>query len=229
MKIERIDWDSNFFNFEVGKVSIDSKINSLFGNYKLLISNEESDEVIQGFTNKFSDVKIIFNKFIKQNSTIKKSNNDIVDADMIKFNVNEVYNLAYESGKFSRFYLDKNFGESKFKELYKVWVDNSLNKKIADKTFFILNNKKIIGFITFKINDAIANVGLFAVLYDYQGRGIGKDLISSLEYYCLNNNIEEINIPTQLKNKNACKFYEKMGYTGINKIFLKHYWKNGII
>lgn len=229
MKIERIDWDSDFFNFEIGKIFNESTVNSSVDGYQLLISNEESQEVILGFTNSFSEVKIIFNKVLKQNLQFRILKNLIVDADLIKFDVNEVYNLAYESGKFSRFFLDKNFGKNKFKQLYRVWVDNSINKKVADKIFFILDRDKIVGFITFKIDLKIATVGLVAVLPSYQGLGIGRELVFSVENYCLKNKITEINIPTQLINEAAVCFYKKIGYSVVKRINIKHFWKNDSI
>ena len=65
--------------------------------------------------------------------------------------INVLYELAFESGKYSRFKLDKNFSEIDFRKLYKKWVDNSLNLEIADEVLVYKISDIIQGFITYKI------------------------------------------------------------------------------
>ena len=87
-------------------------------------------------------------------------------------------------------------------------------------------NENILAFVTFKIKDNLAQIGLIAVSPNSQGKGLGKNILLKVENYCFQNNIKTLLIPTQLENVIACNFYSKMGYKISEKIVVKHFWKN---
>lgn len=229
MQIERINWDSDFFNFEIGLIVNDSGSNSSAQSYSLLISNAEYPIIPTGFEKKFSEIKLIFNK--KTNGLFQKNKikNLVVDSDLVKLETGQIYDLAYESGKYSRFLLDKNFGEDNFKSLYRIWVDNSIKKRISDKIFLAFEGERIVGFITLKISGNIGEIGLLGVASSYQGSGIGSDLVHTVENYCLQIGVTEVNIPTQLINQDAVQFYHKLGYSILKRINITHFWRNDTI
>ena len=138
---------------------------------------------------------------------------------------NSLFELAYESGKYSRYKQDVNILEDRFKKLYQFWIKNSFNKTFADKIFYFKENENIVGFVTLKINNDIAKIGLIAVSPNYQGKGIGKKLIAKTENFCFENNVKTLQIPTQMENLEACNFYKKMGYEISEKINIKHFWE----
>jgi dTDP-4-amino-4,6-dideoxy-D-galactose acyltransferase len=82
-----------------------------------------------------------------------------------------------------------------------------------------------LGFISYKIFGDYAIVGLIAVRPEHQGKGVGKKLLAAVENELSYKLIKELRIPTQLKNKQACGFYAKLGYKMIEQISIKHYWK----
>jgi dTDP-4-amino-4,6-dideoxy-D-galactose acyltransferase len=133
--------------------------------------------------------------------------------------------LAFESGKFSRFKLDNNFKQHEFEALYKTWVDNSFSKEFADAILVCKEKNIILGFITYKIIEDNAIIGLLGVCDKHQGKGIGRALLVEVENELSNKQIKELRIPTQLQNKQACGFYTKLGYNIIEKTIVKHYWR----
>ena len=228
MEIKRLDWDSDFFKIEIGELI---KLNSNQGNilYDLIyvkqIENNEFE--IENFLNTFKETKIVFKKELNKENKILDIDN-IFDFDSRKINAELLYPLAFESGKFSRFKLDTKFGNDKFELLYKKWVDNSISKIFADKIFYYQSEKEVIGFVTVKNSNDFSTIGLIAVNNNYQGKGIGKQLINFVENYCLVLNINELRIPTQKENISACNFYMKLGYSIFEKLVLKHYWKKNL-
>lgn len=224
MKIKKLDWDSNFFGFEVGEIDTNSKFSNS-ENFELIVVKQTQNQTfeIQNFKNTFQETKVVF---VKKLISISKTSIDesIIDYDNNPINKDSLYPLAYESGKFSRFKLDIRLNE-KFKILYSKWVDNSLNKEFADKVFYFKNDSEIVGFVTVKNNNKYSTIGLIAVSQNYQGQGIGKKLLLKIEEYCISINILELRIPTQKENLLACKFYSKMGYTIFEETILKHYWR----
>jgi len=223
--IKRLDWDSNFFNLKIGEIIYDENYKEIdISDYDLIygVSNEDFQLKLSGFENTFSETKIIFIKSPKADIPISES---IFKLDEAIIDRKELYLLAYESGKNSRFFLDKKFDEKHFKKLYRAWIDNSISKKIADEVLVYFEENKLKGFVTYKTNNSTAFVGLIAVNPNNQGKGVGAKLLRFLENSAFEKEIKEIIIPTQLSNVQACSFYQKQGYSIKNKTYIKHYWK----
>ena len=231
MEIRKLDWDSYFFGFPIGYIFIDKEPPSNFSKilnsdiYTLIqIKSKQLINIIsETHSLSYSEVKIIFSKNL---SGISDIDIHIIDFEEAPLEENLLYDLAYESGKYSRYKQDHNISETKFKELYQLWIKNSINKSFADKIYYIKENDKILGFVTFKIKQEEAQIGLIAVLPNSQGKGFGKNLLKKVENFCLENNVKTLHIPTQLENITACNFYTKLGYEISEKIIIKHFWKN---
>lgn len=223
--IEEKKWDSDFFNLKIGEVNLsDGEDYSNFTDYDLLyvVSDEDFELEIDGFSNSFSEQKV---KFHKKLNEIFQTNKNVFSHSETEYNIQEIYQLAFESGKQSRFLLDKNFGIQKFKELYCLWIDNSISKTFADDVLLYKSNEEVVGLLTYKITDDKATVGLIAVSNEQQGKGIGGILLEHLETVLYQKKITSLIIPTQFENKQACNFYHKQGYSIFENTFIKHYWK----
>ncbi|WP_396187063.1 GNAT family N-acetyltransferase [Flavobacterium sp.] len=226
MRIKHLDWDSSFFNKKIGllELSNDSNFSEIQNDFDLIyvVSDKDIAIEIKDYKQSHSENKIVFSKKIFQKNDSTDANIFLVLEDSIK---DEIYELAFESGRFSRFILDPNFGQLEFEKLYKKWVDNSFNKEFADAILVYKEQNKILGFVTYKVWDKQATIGLIGVCSKHQGKGIGKNLIQSVEIELANKGVSELRIPTQLQNEKACFFYTKMGYEIIENKILKHYWK----
>lgn len=225
-KIKTLSWDSNFFGKKVGEITMDNcKTFEPSGNFDLIVVKETSDLPIEveGFTETFQETKVIFCKDLKILNEVDSS--IFFDTDNTNNQWEDFKNLAYESGKMSRFLQDPNFGEEKFTELYDQWIINSLNKKFAEKVFFISDNEKPISFVTIQKDNNIGKIGLIATLPEFQGKGLGKILLKFAENFCIEKGLMKMEIPTQGENKQACNFYEKLGYKLKEKMIIKHFWK----
>ncbi len=226
MIIKHLDWDSSFFNKKIGLLDLSNNCpySKSQNDYDLIyvINNEEIAIDITNFKQSYSENKIVFSKKIVQS---KESANANIFSELKNSPKKEIYDLAFESGKFSRFNLDLNFKKSEFRKLYKKWVDNSFNKEYADAVLVYKEQNIILGFVTYKVWEGFATIGLIGICPKHQGKGIGKKLIQSVEKKLVAIGVNELRIPTQLQNKIACLFYTKMGYEIIENKILKHYWK----
>jgi dTDP-4-amino-4,6-dideoxy-D-galactose acyltransferase len=121
--------------------------------------------------------------------------------------------------------LDKNLAHQ-FDDLYDLWLINSLNKTIADKTYVIKNDKEqVVSFLTSKIKNNRGNIGLIATDEKYMGRGYGSKLIAHLHKWYLENNIKCSDVVTQQSNVQACTFYSKIGFSVIKEELVYHWWR----
>ena len=225
MEVNKLDWDSNFFNIKVGEIiNPDTNYIVLKEKFDLIYlkSEKNSEATIEGYVNSFTETKVLYAKLIDQKREI---NQNIFSLSESNTNIDDLYNLAFESGKMSRFNLDKKFGRVKFEELYIKWIDNSINRTFADDIFVYQENNKTLGFVTHKIDEDFATIGLVAVDSFSQGKGIGGKLIDAVENRLISDGVFKLLIPTQLENTNACCFYEKKGYKISQITIIKHFWK----
>jgi len=233
--IEYLDWDSNFFKKRIGKIyytdtpeiadislvleqakSDNYQLIYCFGNENLLIE----EEILKKYGGKLVDRKIIFTGNTKTTGTKNQSIKEYID-----FEVNDsLLDLAYLSGEYSRYKLDSNFEEKDFKRLYQTWVENSITKKIADKTFVAYLNNNIVGFVTVKKKEGYGQIGLIATCESVQGKGLGRELINTVKQYLSKENIHTLEVATQTDNTGACNFYKKCGLTEKSISNIYHFW-----
>jgi dTDP-4-amino-4,6-dideoxy-D-galactose acyltransferase len=172
----------------------------------------------------YCDEKVVFSgsveNLISTNSTMSVTANTFEPSD---FSILE--SLAFQSGEFSRFFLDQKLPKSAFKTLYSTWLSKSFSKEYADD-YFIASEGQPLGLLTSTIKEGIANIGLLAVDKHSRGRGIGQSLLSHFAKDMQGKGIENVVIPTQRINSNACKFYQSLGLSECENKFIYHCWKN---
>ena len=100
------------------------------------------------------------------------------------------------------------------KQIEKLTNDNKHNIIIG---FENEQTRKIIGFVHAELYESLfmetgLNILGLAVDSNFQGQGIGKKLMSSIEDYALKNNISFIRLNSNVRRVEAHKFYESIGY-----------------
>lgn len=147
---------------------------------------------------------------------VKSYTNKVPSEDLI--------NLAYESGNFSRFRADPNLTEMQFKTVYKTWITNSVNHTVADDVFVIAENSYLLGMITVGEKNGRGDIGLLAVSESARGKNIGTRLVKAAQYYFIQKGFEQSQVVTQQTNIPACKLYEKCGYHIEKTEYFFHIW-----
>jgi dTDP-4-amino-4,6-dideoxy-D-galactose acyltransferase len=230
--IKRLDWDSNFFGYEIGKMVVNPKNEFSIGelkdnDYKLIYVF--SDEPIDTNELILVDTKVIFHKLIEEDKK-KSINSDRCEPfNLVKHDLNKLENMAIESGKYSRFKLDSNFQKNEFERLYLEWIYQSYQKKMALEVLVYSVDEELAGFITItNKNKNLSDIGLVAVDPKFQGKGIGGILLDAAEKYSFVNGYKEIQVVTQEDNINAAKLYRKKGFDFDSKTYIYHYWSNSL-
>jgi dTDP-4-amino-4,6-dideoxy-D-galactose acyltransferase len=181
------------------------------------------EPVLNAYSGKLIDRKILYSQPVEN---IPKQNQlpEMVTSYLEMSVSEELENLAYLSGRYSRFRLDENFEPDDFYRLYKTWIIRSIQKEIADNVFIIKENNAIVGMVTLKYGEENGTIGLMAVSESAQGKGYGKKLIKSCMYDLHKRGISKIEVPTQANNIAACRFYEKCGFTNQSVSNIYHFW-----
>ena len=229
----RKSWDSGFFGFEVGSLSLDKKIpsdelNDLLIKAKkrfrllYLIAKNKEDIQLNIFEKNctYVDERIIFEKRINGNDN--NQDNSTIEYTEVSDGA-ALYELAFESGTYSRFKMDSGFGEEQFESLYRLMIDNALTKGYADR-IFIKKSNKIEGFVTVKQKGDYLNIGLIGVDPEFQGLGVGSSLMKRVENYANEIGANKINVLTQKQNTVARNFYKKQGFHEAIQEYIFHVW-----
>ena len=223
-KFTLLPWDTDFFGFRTGKIEVSeynpSEIHrtaaSVFTEGAELIYLIIPDELDRReiFQDKLIDQKVIFEKSLK---SIAADTQGISDYNKGKVSA-ELYEIALESGKYSRFKTDGQLPDGSYEKLYRIWIEKSVSKEIADKVFVYVDDDRILGLITVKIRNGHGEIGLLGIHPDAQGKGIGSKLISAAENYVFSEGLGVMEVATQYGNSPACRFYAKNGYS-VKSIF----------
>ncbi len=136
----------------------------------------------------------------------------------------ELESLAFQSGEYSRFRVDKSFSQEAFEKLYRTWILRSIRKEIADQVFVAKFSGRVVGMITLAIKNDIGIIGLFAVDKNGRGQGIGKALIAKSIEFFKSRGIKMAKVVTQGANSGACKFYKSCGFYEVASQPLIHFW-----
>ena len=231
-----LDWDSEFFGFKVARLMAD-EIQPLDLKQVLYSLKKDSFKLVYFFVppanpglNKAAkenqgvlvDVKVTYFAGINKNPRLDihpdiiEYRGDRVDGQMI--------DLSLQSGKYSRFKIDRHFKPNRFADLYTLWIKNSVNKKIADSVLVYRPGSTIKGMITLSVQSGMGKIGLIGVDRGERGRNIGSELIKAAKNFFLNRDIFTVNVVTQGRNEAACKFYEKNGFSVGKKENVYHFW-----
>ncbi|MFT3748915.1 MAG: GNAT family N-acetyltransferase [Agriterribacter sp.] len=233
--IKKLNWDSNFFGYNIGSVNISKSDKFNLANLNTTIKHSNYDLIylfcdveLDSFEVQKSipdailvDEKVTFTKSLLAEILPKKKENIFV----IHQGTESLYEIALQIGVHSRFNVDKNIGKSNYEKLYKAWLDESVSRKICDEVFGWVNDGEIEGLMTIGQKKELMNIGLIGVNHQSRGKGIATSLLEHAELYTQTKGLKEIQIVTQKQNLPAINLYLKLGYSqeSVTKIF--HIWK----
>ena len=226
--IVRLDWDSDFFGLEVGKLNYASDIvldKELFQKkaLKFNLVYVFSEHIITSNFLALVDIKVVFKGKIEK--TPYNINLNIQEFDAKIHDLDQLVQLCLESGIHSRFRLDKNFVNNEYEKLYKHWLNKSLSKELAFKTLVYFENNEVLGFVTIGVKELdTSEIGLIAVDKKARGRSIASDLISAVNEISLNLSFKYIQVVTQKNNIPAVNLYTKSGFDELSSTYIYHYW-----
>lgn len=221
------DWDSDFFGIKIMAIDSDgsdpkiiySEIDKLFkNNVKCIYLFSKSEIDLSQYDAILAD---------RKRSYVLKETVDYLTPEPTNYHGSpeSLYNLAYQAGSKSRYKIDPHFSEDKFRQLYRKWIDNSINKEFADYVLVKTYDDIPIGFITAKYKARQLSIGLFATDSNYRNQGIGRSLLRQIISTAHRNQCE-VEVTTQADNHIACKVYENMGFSIASETFVYHIWNS---
>ncbi|MEI7595873.1 MAG: GNAT family N-acetyltransferase [Bacteroidota bacterium] len=227
--IKPLLWDSSFFGYAVGLIELDT-IENIDYNYLKLISKDYRlvyvfcKEELADDRMTLIDEKVTFIKEVNtEYFPLKLNSCKFYNENLSCFD--QLLDLAYISGEYSRFRLDVNFVNDEFKNLYREWITKSVKKINAIETLLFCESGILKGFVTLKKkDDNTSEIGLISVCKDEQRKGVGGFLLGDVELLSSQLGFNRIQVATQRNNERAIRFYENNGYVISDIIKVYHIW-----
>ena len=240
MKIEKLNWDSEFFGLKIGKVNITEDNEFDWCSFKET-----------AYTEKYELIYVFKFQHMLPRKIILKAELDLVDIHVTmakKFNKEhylnipfdfrtklnqiekkECYGIAEETSIVSRFYKEKKIGSNITKKLYRKWIDNALDRSFSDGLFLEKESNSVLGIHLIK-TDNINKIGYFTltgVNSNYKRMGIGNKLwMQSFAYWANESKIEIIRSPFSFQNSESFNFHLKMGFEKIDDTQFVYHFRN---
>ncbi|MBS1955915.1 MAG: GNAT family N-acetyltransferase [Cyanobacteria bacterium SZAS-4] len=125
---------------------------------------------------------------------------------------NRLYNV-------NRFNSDPQFPSAKVREMYSLWLENSFKAGLADIVFTYVLDGNPVGFITatlptkedLSLGFKIGRIPLNAVHPNYHGKGVYTKLVKAAVNWLRSQNVEVIEIKTQLPNAGVHRTWSRLG------------------
>ncbi len=230
MTVRTLDWDSRFFGLRIGRADLQTGTDceelsrrhaEWKQQYDLLYVFDNGAVGFRAAGARLVDKKILYSKPCEPHKPFP--NCTFFNGD---HPTDALYHLALVSGGFSRFKLDQRLPKGSFEQLYSRWIENACPAEGSNRRILISEDEHGVaqGMITFDYQDALGHIGLVAVNTDRQHSGIGSRLIATVESYLFEQGVKTLEVPTQKANTDACRWYEKNGFTIQNKTPIYHWW-----
>lgn len=216
--IEHLPFDSSLFGYPVGKCVADETWNE-----QDFLTQAEAFHLVYLFSKnplipnsnriKAADIKLTFFKDL--NKSVSPDPGIVPYSGLLS---DQLFTLTLGSGIFSRFYTDPNFVDFEFEKLYKIWIQNALDRQE------VLISDDFSGFVSCAVSGNTAQIGLIAVDKNERGKGWAKRLMQAAERKAFLQGARSLSVSTQEINIPASKLYKSLGYEWNERIFIYHYW-----
>lgn len=235
--VQRLDWDSHFFGFGVGRC------NAPFGNaatlsealgrsahegLRLIYGMSPGDDAESASTAKecqglLVDDKLTFEIALQPTSELTLP----PDAGSDACSRRQLRVLAWQSAEYSRFRIDPAMPHGAWRKLYSAWIYNSLNGQIADAVMVVPDsNGRLLGMVSVAHRQQYGQIGLLAVHPESRGRGLGRRLVMAAMARSASAGCTHLQVVTQGANDTACALYRACGMHIAAHQRIHHFWSN---
>lgn len=130
--------------------------------------------------------------------------------------------LARQAGWGSRFRLDHGFAPEVCDEMYRIWLQRSCFREIADQVLIAKLGSVLAGMITVRFSQPVARIGLVSVTPHLQGHGIGRQLLLQVLRAASQAGCTELAVVTQVQNLAAVRLYQSAGFRPFEMLHWYH-------
>lgn len=235
IKAEPLDWDSRFFGIDIFRISEISGEEELAKEFETLrrrgtrlvyCSIPTSPELTPRFLSRWGgalvDRRVTFRCDLDTQARLARWD-DRISLYAEREPSEALIELAIESGRYSRFRTDRRL-EPRYKELFTLWMENSVSGRLADAVIVYSGEDGIQGMVTVASKQSQGQIGLIAVGPRARRAGVGKLLMTHANDWFIKSGNSYAVVVTQAENREACGLYRHCGYRASKKEHTYHFW-----
>jgi dTDP-4-amino-4,6-dideoxy-D-galactose acyltransferase len=132
--------------------------------------------------------------------------------------------LAVQIGQYSRFHKDHHFSSATWQKLYLTWMQNSVNRTIADDVLVIRDAGLVVAVVTVRARENFGEIGLLGVQESRRGAGLGRALVDAAMHWFSEKQLSYVRVVTQGDNQLACQLYKACGFSVDSVENFYHFW-----
>lgn len=233
-----LPWDTEFFGFRVGRVSISRltaqsvatilEWNNAQAIHCLYFSSDGIDpETLRlagqtGF--QFVDVRLDLARSLASPAANPDNGHPIRMAS--PSDLAQLQAIARKSHHDTRFFKDRGFPAARSEALYAEWIRRDMEVNHVLIATSPHQPDRPTGYITCQVDAAARSgrIGLIAVDDEYQGKGIGRALVLAGLNWFRTANCQSVNVATQATNLPAQRLYQAVGFRTIESSVWFHRW-----
>jgi dTDP-4-amino-4,6-dideoxy-D-galactose acyltransferase len=224
--IKELTWDSGLIKRKIGRLTIDAGNLSSLSNalkqaeaegfqYLLCKLTSQDTKVIRKLESEgfyLTDVGVTFGietaEFLARNTSRGPKITDVIIAATQK-DIPDLKKLIPSLFPESRFYHDPFFSRKEADDLYRAWIENSVNGQEADIVFHIPRT----GFVTCKkTGKHSGKIVLIGIKKSGRGKGCGSALLFRAMEWFAGQGTDFVAVRTQFKNLQGINFYLRCGF-----------------
>lgn len=233
MKINYNAFESEYLSIKSGNILLsasefDTLNHSLLCELISIAAREEynlvSLRVPENYTKLLGDIEKTQFQYVEKLLTFSKniSESSVMDPRVkvaASSHLEEIGKLGHEAFTFDRFHADQSIDNARADKLKEAWAMNCLKHR-ADPVL-IYQGEDVEAFSGCIAKNKNVSIDLIAVGKKFQGRGVGRALLSSCEgYFAKTHNI--IQASTQSTNVSSIALYKSCGFKLISKQITFH-------
>jgi len=240
IEINNLEWDSDFFNLSVGKIDISpmEKIEDLSKLKKLILKSKYDllyifSDISQYPLLEFKGISPIHadtHVYLRMDmpSEIEPIEYKLLTVDnisLMNIKVEDLYEISDQIAPVSRFYNDPGIKKKKVIELYRRFIQNSLNGSFGKGLITERNpENKVISLISIDSIDTIGREILIGVNRSYRGKHSGERIFTKSLNYWKDRGIKEIETVVSVRNLKSLDFHLKLGFKIYKIRNVYHLW-----
>ena len=234
MEACRLEWDSEFFGFSVGRVTVsEAEVSSSdicaavesLGCELVYVFLSVTDGLAPYSQSQRIGLAEIAGTHVDRRMVYRKTLNLHAQTEVVPVSVDRVCpaleDLAYISGRCSRFSKDRRLLPY-FRPMYLRWLQKDL---LEGKVFVYPDAEYPRGMVTASMKDGMGKIGLVAVDTQSRGQGIAAALLRMADVWFAEQGARQCEVVTQGENVAACRLYEKAGYHLDEQSEIWHVWR----
>jgi ribosomal protein S18 acetylase RimI-like enzyme len=237
-----LEWDSNFFGYSVGCLSLVGKSTNEAGRITSQLNTNHDYELIYIYV---SPLDMQMCKLLELIGAIDVGSRIKYSLQVADVNTNELTKtaaqiskicpstehaerlneLAQMSGVYSRFAIDPHFVSKEYARLYREWVSNNIKGADTIPLYIYTTASQVVGFVSLSHMSAdTISIDLLSVDPKYRGKGIATKLLLRALSYARKSLYTTVDVATQSINVPGRRLYEKLGFKQIEETKIYHFW-----